>query len=291
MQECHKKTMRELLIDNGYQIVQEAASTNLQDLPCHLILRAWKPILWPGATATQKVEAQTQRPPDKDDRVATFLQTPTAKAKSTRSTKKSTEKKVARKSHKKAPDSEVESESEMEEEAEKSRKKSSKNRERSKQESVSSLSDPSVTETHKWPRGGELIVFFVKGDKLGVKHVNKIIEFQQQYQIPVCIGVGNELTPNTRKTAKEVKLPYQLILFTLKRLVFNWSHHNLFGRPVHVIVDHEEQKALLDKIKITKSALPMITCTDGICEYYMTRPGDIIISHADRQVSLCVPND
>lgn len=114
----------------------------------------------------------------------------------------------------------------------------------------------------------EIKVFFIFDDKVGVKHINVIIE---QINNKKCIIVfKNNMTYFAKQALEEYK---NIEIFDSDSLKFNITHHHLV--PKHELVDKKVKEQLLQKYRIGERNLPVILRSDPISKYYGAKTGDL----------------
>jgi DNA-directed RNA polymerase I, II, and III subunit RPABC1 len=117
-----------------------------------------------------------------------------------------------------------------------------------------------------------LAVHFSNEEKLSKKSLETLTnEYSSQGISKIIVITGSKLNPACNALLKNIKL--QIEHFLIEELQFNITKHHLV--PKHRIMDKEEQKGLLGKLRCEVSNLPSILTNDPVSRFYGANIGDV----------------
>ena len=119
---------------------------------------------------------------------------------------------------------------------------------------------------------GTLKVYHCDNPKIGIKHINEIIEDMDTNIITSGIFVYSGIVSSFAKqllSDNSKTLQY----FHEDELSFNITHHSFV--PEHRIVSQETKKEIMEKYKVSEKQLPWIHNSDPVVKYHGGCIGDL----------------
>lgn len=122
----------------------------------------------------------------------------------------------------------------------------------------------------------QIFVFFSDEERVSTKEIKSYVDRIEQQQVNRAIIVCRSITPIGKRTLQEMRSGEGLIIehFQEVELMINITEHELV--PVHVVMNAQEKKDLLERYKLKDSQLPRIQMEDPIARYYGLQRGSVV---------------
>lgn len=135
-----------------------------------------------------------------------------------------------------------------------------------------------------------LKVYFIEEPKVGIKHINEILENMETEYIDFSIIV---ITGSISSFAKQLLVGNTHIqLFHEDELCFNITHHEYV--PKHQLLSQDEKIDMMKLFNINEKQIPRIYTSDPVCKYFGGKRGNVfkITRHENNNIStyyrLCI---